>query len=129
MQQRPKVRWLAIIMGGVCGAVLTLGLIPLLARLLVGGWVTTWESFLGVVMAVFAFSCFFGGLVAGLWARSAGGTHGAWAGICLVAIYLVTNLAMGYGTDIMGLLLDLIIAIPLGALGGLVGARIRQTRA
>jgi len=115
---KPELDWKPIVIGGFAA----LG-ISFLLGLLAGFFI--WDLDIYTILGIFAIlnftSLFLGGLIAGVFAKHSGGSHGMYAGMVCALISIPINIISGIPVGFLDIMIGIGIAMLFSGLGGLLG--------
>ena len=115
---KQELDWKPIVIGGFAA----LG-ISFLLGLLAGFFI--WDLDIYTILGIFAIlnfaSLFLGGLIAGVFAKHSGGSHGMYAGMVCALISIPINIISGIPVGFLDIMIGIGIAMLFAGLGGLLG--------
>jgi len=115
---KPELDWKPIVIGGFSAFGISLLLTEIASFFM---WGLDIYTILGIFTILGFISLFLGGVVAGVFAKHSGGTHGMYAGLVFALIFIPINIITGVPVGFLSIMIAVMINMLFGGLGGLVG--------
>lgn len=122
---KPGLDWKPIVIGGFSAFGINLLLSQIAGSFM---WGLDIYTILGIFTILGFLSLFLGGLVAGVFAKHSGGTHGMYAGLVCALIIIPINIISGFPVGFLSIIFAILLNMLFGGLGGLVGFYATKSR-